>query len=163
MGIKYRVALGSMVLIALVGTGCGAYLQHPDGWTEAEQAPGDALAVFYNPEPDFSEELPFTAKITIVAEPAPDLTLEEYVSSSKQLIPVLVPESELIGMSPSEIGGRPGYLVETTFQQGPVTLRSRQLCVAWDDKFYVITAMALDTHWDKYAGAFQQSLDSFRP
>lgn len=160
LGLYRRLAVLGLVSIALISAGCGM-IDPPKDWIEAEAPPEGVLAIFYNPEPDTYEELEFTAKITIVAEEAPDLTLEEYIGSSDQLIPSLVPDPRSSRTSVSELNGQPAYFVDTTFQQGTLPLRSLQLCVERDDKFYVITAMALEPHWDKYADVFERSLMSF--
>ena len=160
LGLYHRLAVLTLVGIALISTGCGI-IDPPKDWIEAEAPPEGVLAIFYNPEPDTYKELEFTAKITIVAEEAPNLTLEEYIGSSDQLVPSLVPEPRTTSTSVSELNGQPAYFIDTTFQQGSLPLRSRQLCVERDNKFYVITAMALEPHWDKYADVFQRSLLSF--
>ena len=160
MGLYCRLAGLCLVAIALISTGCGV-IDPPEDWIEAKPPPEDVLAVFYNPEPDTYGELEFSAKITIVAEEAPDLTLEEYINASDHLIPYLVPDAQTTSTFLSELNGQPAYFVDITFQQGTLPLRSRQLCVQRDDKFYVITAMALEPHWDKYADIFQRSLLSF--
>ena len=162
LGVNRRIAVLAVITTTFVGIGCGAIIQAPDGWTEAETPPDGTLAVFYNPEPDFYDELAFTAKITVVAEKASDLTLEEYVASSKQVISNLLPDSDA-ATSLTELGGQPAFFIDSTFHQGLLPLRARQLCVERDGTVYVLTAMALATHWNNYIETFERSLLSLKP
>ena len=149
--------------MAFISAGCGVDIDAPAGWIEADPPPSGALAVFYSPEPDSHGEASFSAKITVVEDSPSDLTLEEYVASSKQLLPNLVADFESADKSTSTLDGRTVYYVDTVFRSGMLPLRSRQLCVASDDGFYVVTAMALETQWDMYADEFHRALLSFRP
>lgn len=159
------IAVCSILFMALLAVGCRGpiEIEPPDGWSESENPPSGALTVFYNPEPDFHGELSFSATISIAEESVPDLTLEEYVESSKRLVPSLVADFEVVEESVSEVDGLPAYFIGTEFSHGPLTYRSRQLCVASDSRFYVVTAMSLESQWHKYEDDFDRSLRSFRP
>ena len=162
MGVNRRITVLAVVTLTFLAIGCGPIIQVPDGWVEADTPPDGTLAAFYNPEPDFYDELPFTAKMTIVAEKASDLTLEEYVASSKHVISALLPDSDAT-KSLSELDGQPAYFIDSKFHQGLLPLQALQLCVERDSTFYVLTGMTLATHWNKYVDAFDHSLLSFRP
>ncbi|MCY4112355.1 MAG: DcrB-related protein [Chloroflexi bacterium] len=135
--------------------GEGYKIQPPYGWEV-----GKVSGIVYFRSPDV-EDLTFQANINILEEHAPGITLKSYVDISKQQLPLVLNEYEVINEYASSVNGRSAHFLMSTFRQVEYDLQNLQMFVSNDDSMFVITATALRSTWESYDDLFDAALGSF--
>ena len=137
-------------------------LRPPDGWAVDESGTHGARIIFHSTTPDLHEETPFNANINVVIVPAQGDALDDIVAASKEQLALTFADFSLLGETFLIIDQLEARGFEYTFTQGALPLRIIQIVAVHEDKIYVVSATALGVAWDKYEGAFDASLRSFR-
>ena len=83
----------------------------PDGWTVDESGMLGARVSFFSPEVDLLDDVPFTANINVVTEPAQGLDLKGYVEASKEVLPRFFTAHALIEDINTKVRGRQAHFL----------------------------------------------------
>jgi len=123
----------------------------PSGWTSRQSVVGyRPMALFYKPEKekdDAGNEI-FNENVNIVRDNLLSKE-EEYLAKAKGLL-----QSELENyksLSERKVNlsdGTPATLIEASFTQKEMAVRSMQLYAAKSDKIYILTGVILAKNWD---------------
>jgi hypothetical protein len=153
--------VGGLAPTPFVSSKAGFKFSLPKGWKADESGSFGTLVSVANPESDVDGENKFAANINIVTEAALEVTLDEYLSASKEVLKKSFTDYNLIAERNVDVGGKAGGLLEASYNMGVYPLRNMQLIVVDNGKAYVLTATTLNSTWDKYKDVFEGSLLSF--
>jgi len=68
----------------------------------------------------------------------------------------------LVSEGPKIIGGVDAYELVNTFTQGAFSIKDKQTILVQNQKGYVITSTALQSNYDTYQPAFDESVQTFK-
>ena len=129
----------------------------PSGWTVDDTTTGAAV-FFYGPT-----EEGFMVNVNIQVESLPTtMTLEEYASAAKEQLAIAFSNYELVSEGTRVINEVNAYELVSTFTQGEIDLKMKQVLLVKAKKAYVITYGALPTTYQKYLSAFESSVETFK-
>jgi len=134
----------------------GFSIEPPSGWIVDESGLTEPVVVLFIPGEEIS------ANINIIVEIAPGVTLDEYVSISKQNFPSLLTNYQIVSEKSRVIGGQDAYEIVITHTYGGVDLKAKAVCLLKDGKAYTITFTALLDNYDEYLPTFEASVDTFK-
>ncbi len=137
------------------------HIQKPTDWVMDISSNSGILVSFKNRTPDGGEADRLTATIDVVREKIPNITLESYVSKSKDVLKSSFDNMIFIKQDYVSINNKPGYLLESTYDRGAYHLHILQLIAENNGMGYVVTATSLDSVWSKYKDLFRSTLLSF--
>ena len=130
-------------------------LNPPSGWTVDSSGVYGTAVVFYGPT-----DTGFRVNMNIIVE-STSLTLSAYVSASKSQLSASLTNYNLVSEGPTTIGGIDAYVLVGTFTQGSFNIKNKQDFLVQNQKAYVITSTALQSNYDTYQPAFDESVQTF--
>lgn len=133
----------------------------PKQWNIDDSGALGALVSMGNPVSDIDGENKFMANINVVSESSGDVTLEQYLAASKEVLNKTFTDYQLINERIVTLRGIKGFLIEAKYNMGVYPLHNLQLMAINKNTAYVITATSLDSNWTKYKDIFEASLLSF--
>jgi DcrB-like protein len=128
----------------------------PSGWTVDSSGVYGTTVVFYGPT-----DTGFRINMNIVVE-STSLSLSAYVSASKAQLYSSLTNYNLVSEGAKTIGGLNGYELVGTFTQGAANIKNKQDFLVQNGKAYVITSTALQSNYDTYQPAFDESVQTFQ-
>lgn len=152
---------GGMEQTPFASSKAGFKFSYPVTWRVDESGSFGTLVSVANPVSDVDGENKFAANINIVTEAAANVSLDEYLSASKEVLKKSFTDYNLAAERKVEVGGKPAVLLEASYNMGVYPLHNMQLMLVDSGKAYVITATTLDSTWDNYKDVFEGSLLSF--
>ncbi len=139
----------------------GFKISHPKDWRVDESGSFGTLVSVANTVSDDDSGNKFSVNINVVSEAAVDVTLDDYLAASKEVLTKSFSNYQLINEQRKTIGGKDGVILEARYDMGVYPLHNLQLILIDKGKAYVITATALNSAWEKYQGQLDASLMSF--
>ena len=139
----------------------GFKISHPKDWRVDESGSFGTLVSVANTVSDDDSGNKFSVNINVVSEAAVDVTLDDYLAASKEVLTKSFSNYQLIKEQRKTIGGKDGVILEARYDMGVYPLHNLQLLVIDKGKAYVITATALNSTWEKYQKQLDASLMSF--
>ena len=128
----------------------------PSGWGVDSSGAFGTSVVFYGPT-----EANFRVNVNIIVE-STSLTLSAYVSAAKTQLSQGLTNYYLVSEGPKTIGGVDAYELVNTFTQGAFSIKDKQTILVQNQKGYVITSTALQSNYDTYQPAFDESVQTFK-
>jgi hypothetical protein len=142
-----------------INSRAGFSMHPPLGWKIDESGELGTFAVFVAPEGDIA--LP--ANISVIAETKTSNDLEDYVRTSREALPSILQNYNLITNRKVRLGSQDGHVLEGTFTYENLELHTWRLLVVSVDRNYAVTATALESDWEKHKEEMEESLLTFRP
>ena len=128
----------------------------PSGWT-IDDTQTVAAVIFYGPVGEG-----VSMNIEVESLPTP-MTLEQYISAVKQLLPTFFSNYELLSEGTrGEINEVEAYELVYTFTQGSIDVKAKQVALVKDKKAYVISYGGTPTGYQEYLPAFEASVETFQ-
>src|SRR5256712_7411398 len=112
--------------------------------------------IFYGPT-----EANFRVNMNIIVE-STSLTLSAYVSAAKTQRSQGLTHYILVSEGPKIIGGLDAYELVNTFTQGAFSIKDKQTILVQNQKGYAITSTALQSNYDTYLPASDESVQTFK-
>src|SRR3989442_2881898 len=128
----------------------------PSGWVVDSSGAFGTSVIFYGPT-----EANFRVNMNIIVE-STSLTLSAYVSAAKTQLSQGLTNYYLVSEGPKTIGGVDAYELVNTFTQGAFNIKDKQTILVQNQKGYVITSTALQSNYDTYLPAFDESVQTFK-
>jgi hypothetical protein len=136
-------------------------INYPKEWKSEENGSAGVIVNMINPSVDTDKGNRFATNINVVSESTGNLTLTDYVAMSKKVLNESFTNYTNVSEEPVDIKGKPGVLIEATYEMGVYKLHNIQLFVVNDGRSYVITATALNSVWSTYKAYLNQNVLSF--
>ncbi len=128
----------------------------PTGWVVDSSGAFGTSVIFYGPT-----EANFRVNMNVIVE-STSLTLSAYVSAAKTQLSQGLTNYYLVSEGPKTIGGVDAYELVNTFTQGAFNIKDKQTILVQNQKGYVITSTALQSNYDTYLPAFDESVQTFK-
>jgi hypothetical protein len=128
----------------------------PSGWVVDSTGAFGTSVIFYGPT-----EANFRVNMNIIVE-STSLTLSAYVSAAKTQLSQGLTNYNLVSEGPKAIGGVAAYELVNTFTQGAFNIKDKQTIFVQNQEGYVITSTALQSNYDTYQPAFDESVQTFK-
>ncbi len=137
----------------------GFSIKPPNGWTVDENDAFGTAVIFYGP---VMPETGDNVSINIAVETT-NLSLEEYVSSTKSQLASRFTDYELVSEGSRNIGYiyLKAYELVGVYTQDADDFKNKQVIIVENGKAFVITFMALPTNYDTYLPTFEGGLQTF--
>jgi hypothetical protein len=133
----------------------GFLIDPPSGWTVDDTNP-KAVVIFQGPL-----EEGFIVNVNIQVE-STTMTLEQYVSAGKKLLPNALSNYTLESERNRVINQLDAYELVYTFTQAGFDVKIKQVLLVKYGKAFVITYAALLTTYQKYLSSFEASVETFK-
>jgi hypothetical protein len=130
-------------------------IEPPAGWT-VDDTSKTFVVVFYGP---IEEDFMVNANVAVDST---TLTLEDYVSETKDDLQRVLPEYTLVSEGKRTINDVDAYELVFTFIMENKQAKMKQVILIEADRVFIITYGALTTTYDKHLSTFEPSVETFR-